>query len=325
MYSLIDIKNVHLEVTNKCQASCPMCARNAQGGIANPWFELHNEITLSQFIEWFPVDFIKNLDRLYMCGNLGDPVVAKDTLEIFKYLRQQNPTMSLSMNTNGSARDEAWWQALAQTNVQVIFGIDGLADTHHLYRVGTDWNKIIANATVFIAAGGNAEWHMLGFQHNEHQVDAARDMSISLGFANFQFKNTSRFRESQLRVLTKEGKTSHILYPSTKSKIITTAIKAVDPTEKVSIHCKAQKDNSVYINSLGQVIPCCWLDDNAMVAIHPSKIDMRDNDVEFKSLSNTKIEDAIGFEKIASMWNSTPLKECSRQCGKIDKFSAQFG
>ena len=26
--------------------------------------------------------FVKQLDTMYMCGNLGDPIVAKDTLEI---------------------------------------------------------------------------------------------------------------------------------------------------------------------------------------------------------------------------------------------------
>ena len=29
---------------------------------------------------------IKQLDTMYMCGNLGDPIVAKDTLEIFQIL-----------------------------------------------------------------------------------------------------------------------------------------------------------------------------------------------------------------------------------------------
>ena len=82
MYNLEDIKSVHLELTSKCQASCPMCARNIQG-LDNPWLEL-DEISLAQFKEWFPVDFIKQLDRLFMCGNLGDPIIARDTLEIFQ-------------------------------------------------------------------------------------------------------------------------------------------------------------------------------------------------------------------------------------------------
>ena len=85
MYSLSDIKSIHLEVTSKCQASCPMCVRNIQGGIDSPNLKIA-EITLYQFKEWFPVNFIKQLDKVYMCGNTGDPIIAKDTLKIFEYL-----------------------------------------------------------------------------------------------------------------------------------------------------------------------------------------------------------------------------------------------
>ena len=40
-------------------------------------------------------------------------IVARDTLEIIQYFREYNPH-KLSMNTNGGAKDEAWWKELAQ-------------------------------------------------------------------------------------------------------------------------------------------------------------------------------------------------------------------
>ena len=48
------------------------------------------------------------------------PIIAKDTLEIFKYFREHNPNIWLSMNTNAGARDETWWAQLAKT-----FGLHG--------------------------------------------------------------------------------------------------------------------------------------------------------------------------------------------------------
>ena len=98
MYSLEEIKVVHLEITSKCQAKCPMCSRNLQGGQVNPMIELE-EITLEQFKNWFPIEFITQLDSLYMCGNLGDPVIAKDTLEIYQYLRENNPNILSDVKT----------------------------------------------------------------------------------------------------------------------------------------------------------------------------------------------------------------------------------
>ena len=36
MYRYQDINTVHLEITQKCQAACPMCDRNMNGGADNP-------------------------------------------------------------------------------------------------------------------------------------------------------------------------------------------------------------------------------------------------------------------------------------------------
>ena len=40
MYKLEDIKQIHLEITQKCQAACPMCDRNQNGGALNPHINL---------------------------------------------------------------------------------------------------------------------------------------------------------------------------------------------------------------------------------------------------------------------------------------------
>ena len=64
----------------------------------------------------------------------------------------------LSMNTNGGARDEEYWAELAKVFCRmgaVIFSIDGLKDTTHLYRQKVNWNNVMRNAKAFINAGGS--------------------------------------------------------------------------------------------------------------------------------------------------------------------------
>ncbi len=198
MYHYADIRTVHLEVTEKCNLSCPMCARNINGGEQNPWIH-DNELSLEDIKQIFPNDFIKQLNHIYMCGNFGDPIIAKDTLEIFRHFRSMNSDILLSMNTNGSARQESWWVELASilgNNGHVIFSIDGLEDTNHLYRRNSDFTRIMKNAKAFIEAGGNAHWEYLVFAHNEHQVDRARDLADSMGFTKFQLKKSARFFSS---------------------------------------------------------------------------------------------------------------------------------
>ena len=60
MYRYEDIREVHLEVTQKCQAACPMCDRNMNGGKDNPHIT-NAEITLQKAKKIFKPDFIKQL------------------------------------------------------------------------------------------------------------------------------------------------------------------------------------------------------------------------------------------------------------------------
>jgi len=320
MYNLADIKTIHLEVTSRCQASCPMCARNIQGGIDNPFMTV-TEITIEQFKTWFSAGFIQQLDRLFMCGNLGDPIVAKDTLKIFEYLREINPTISLSMNTNGSAKSQSFWKSIAGLGVHVRFGIDGLEDTHSLYRIGTHFDKIIDNACNFIQAGGNATWDMLIFEHNKHQVNDCKQLSVELGFKQFVSKNTARFRDEQLNVLNKEGQTIHILYPTDRSKQI------LVNKEVKTISCKVQKEKSLYVSATGIVSPCCWLDNEWQSPNNPNRIDYMDKigtrlDLHKHTLAELFKQNM--FTKIENTWACDPLKECAKQCGEVDRFHEQF-
>lgn len=195
MYKYDDIRVVHLEMTEACNASCPMCARNLNGGEVNPYLT-GAELTIADVEQIFPVDFVKQLDRLYMCGNYGDPAVARDTLEAFAYFRANNPNINLSMHTNGSMKKPEWWSELAGVigrKGYVIFGLDGLEDTNHLYRQGTVWPNIMRNVEAFIQAGGRARWDYIVFAHNEHQVEEARALAEKMGFEKFNVKKSNRF------------------------------------------------------------------------------------------------------------------------------------
>lgn len=326
MYKLEDIKDIHLEITNKCQARCPMCPRRINGGVLNPLIRLE-EIDLITFKKWFNPNFIKQLTSLFMCGNLGDPIIAKDCLEIFEYIRDCNPKIQLKMHTNGSARDTFWWSQLAKVNVKVVFGIDGLADTHHLYRISTDWNKIIENSKSFINSGGIAEWHMLVFKHNEHQIQDCQELSKNLGFQNFQIKHTTRFEKGKFHVLDETGKTINILYPTDKSKEMMTKVVKFLTDSNPEIKCKAQNFKQFYVSANGNISPCCWLDFDWILPKQDTRIDYMDQIGYFPNLHNNSLEEIFNkdfFKQIENTWNNDPLMECSKQCGNFDKCGAQF-
>lgn len=317
---------MHLEITSKCQARCPMCPRRLHGGPLLDGMYL-KEIDLGTFVDWFPRDFVRQLKHVYMCGNLGDPMIANDTLEIFGYMRETNPEISLQMHTNGSGRSEQWWQALAGLGVKTVFGIDGLEDTHALYRINTDWHRVIHNASTFIKAGGHARWDMLVFAHNEHQVDDCETMSRELGFEGFSVKHTTRFRDGKFDVIDDDYNLRHTLYPSRKS------LEMIDPARKAqseimpTITCKARADSAIYVAANGNVSPCCWLDMEWIPKHSDSRLDYMIKIKQVPNLNTHTLEqifDSGYFDRIQDAWSTCGLKECSKQCGSFDKLNRQF-
>lgn len=234
-----------------CQAACPACARELDAEFDQ---RQHNHLTVAQIKEQFSEDAIRGLDKMFMCGNYGDPAAGKHTLDIYRYFRSINPTIVLGMNTNGAVQNIAWWSELAgilnQPQDYVVFSIDGLQDTNHVYRRNVAWNKLMDNAETFIAAEGSAHWDMLVYQHNEHQVDACEQLARDMGFTWFRAKVSRRPLVAKLA------------YPQTWDRLQYTPGK---------IDCHAVKESSIYIDAQARVSPCCWLGARQSNFIHDIK------------------------------------------------------
>lgn len=191
------IEQVHWEPTDKCNSACPMCSRYDHKGNESPTLE-NAEWTLDDFKKTWTVDFLKDLKKILACGNYGDPCVCREFVDIYEYCREVNPDIELACNTNASLRNTDWWYRLGKVIVKrgdyCTFSLDGLEDTNHLYRRNTNWTKIMENAKAFIDAGGIAHWDFIVFEHNEHQVEKAKELAKSMGFKNFNVKRTTRWQ-----------------------------------------------------------------------------------------------------------------------------------
>ena len=279
---LRDIKVLHIEPTTACNAACPQCAREQ-----DPAFDKTklDHLTLAQVQSHFSDDAIRGLDKMFMCGDYGDPAAGQHTLEIFRYFRQVNPTITLGMNSNGSLRNISWWQELAgllnQERDYVIWSLDGLEDTNHIYRVNTIWSKIMENAEAFIRAGGRAHWEMLVYKHNEHQVKDCRDLAKRMCFHWFRTKVSRRFALYPVE----------FLKPPTELLIPTRNF--ANSNNHSDIKCQALNDNSRYLSAKGILHPCCWLGGYG---------------------ANNTLDK---FEEIQKSWQTTPHPVCQRTCATV--------
>ena len=354
MYNYNEIKTIHLEVTQNCQASCPMCDRNMNGEGINPHINL-DELSLVDCMNIFPPQFVKQLETMYMCGNLGDPIVARDTLEIFRYFRKHNDNMWLSMNTNGGAKDANWWKELAVVLGRmgaVIFSVDGLEDTNHIYRQGVVWKNVERNMRAFINAGGRARWDFLIFEHNQHQVEEAENLAKHWGCEKFIKKKTGRFVDAKTnkkeshQAKNKKGKeTAKLKKPDVKyqNKALTkqeTILKKYGSMDNyydaAPINCKVAKEKSLFITAEGLALPCCWTAGRMYKWWHEDPyVEQIWDFIPSKKKLNAKhglkkVFDTGIFENIKNSWEEPScsqgkLKVCSMKCGaEFDPFTEQF-
>jgi MoaA/NifB/PqqE/SkfB family radical SAM enzyme len=253
-------------------------------------------------------------------GNLGDFASAKDALEIIDYVSDHN--VPVKINTNGSARTAAWWAKLARPTVIVGFALDGLADTHNLYRQDTDWFKIIENAKSLIAAGGRAWWRFIPFNHNRHQQDLCEEMASDLGFEHFE--NIYDGRDNG-PVFDRTGKFSHRIGHDSGASNITPdiapllqnhitwydakTIRHPRDTQQLDVRCIHKVNREIYIAADGSVYPCCYLGFYPQTMHHPGNKELRELVHQNNALQYPLEHCMQWFEKIEQSWQHTSIAQ----------------
>ena len=331
-----NINRINAELTNYCNAACPMCARYYIDGklVAD---KVNNKHTTLEFLkEKIGLDVVRRLRHFTSCGNFGDGAMNPECVEIYRWLREVNPNIGLQLHSNGGARNKEFWTAMAEIGVEVTFAIDGMDDTNHLYRRNVKWPKLIENVKAFISAGGKANWEMLVFKHNEKQIESCRKLSESMGFQNFNSKQSSRWAdftsEGEWRDLTEIKLDTHSLEKSTymeapgigqggnSQKENTGADKFKE--SKINCYAHQVKKNfvEIYLAANGDVSPCCWLGDLSM---HESKNIIQDH--KKVNLNHTSLENILAgdyfkqLEKgIRGDANAHRLQTCYFTCGVKD-------
>jgi len=265
MYTIDQIKHVHLEISSRCNAACPLCPRNFYGYEYNDGYVEH-DMSLLEAQTIFQPQFLKQLEEIYVNGNFGDIVMNREATDILDHFRSHNPDLLIKISTNGGARDRDFWVSLAQLGARVIFCLDGLEDTHSLYRRNTSYHTVLKNAETFIRAGGYAVWKMIEFDHNLHQRAQAKDLSVALGFREFVTVDHGR---SDAPVFDKDQKLTHVIgkpqiiefhtlwQQRTQDLVLLEDI--IHDRKPAQIECEVKKKKSIYISSTGDVYPCCFL------------------------------------------------------------------
>jgi len=334
MISLEEITHLHMEFSSLCNARCPLCPRNLYGYPYNRGYE-ETSLTLELIKKSFSPDFIKQLNMILINGNFGDFTANLESINIIKYFKEHNPNLTVQISTNGSARNAEFWAELGKfTNTKIEFCLDGLEDTHHLYRQDTDFNKIIENAKTYIASGGYAVWKMIKFDHNQHQIAEAQQRSLEYGFNEFRLEDHGR---NSGPVFDRKGNLVHIMgdwdahtniediiaFHADKTKKYKYPI--YNPKRKLDCFTKTAK--SIYIAADGRIYPCCYMGFSPLTydkGFHGFVNSQIKPLIQNNNLHETTLEEAIRwFSKVESSWTKTSVKDgrliqCDIACGKLE-------
>lgn len=342
------ISQVHFEPTQGCNASCPMCDRNVNGGIVN--HHLTNATwSYTDFVNSIDPEFIEQINFFYSCGNHGDPILCNDLIYIYEWMKRINPSLRILTTTNGGARSTQWWEDLAGLS-EVNFSVDGLEDTNHLYRQGVKWEKVEENISTFCDAGGKAKWTFLVFRHNEHQVEDARRWSRALGVSEFIVKKSGRYintatlteKEGHQAQNKKGEKQQYLEQPIAeqyknkelpKFKKIEQKYGSFDKYLDVcNIDCKAIKKKEIYISAEGYTFPCCWLAGQPYKWWRKEKegdVHTMIGNYDLINIKKTPLKQIVKggfFNRVEHSWDKeNRLKTCALKCNsQYDPFRAQW-
>lgn len=165
-------KGLNIDITHRCALECPRCQRQTQ-------FRDRGQKVYGVDIS---LEDIKKLAAHYkcfdFCGQLSDPVHHPKFIEILAYLKSVN--VKCYVHNASSAKSLDWyikaWKA--NTSATWIFGIDGLPNESHKYRVNQDGEKlfkIMCESQKYLNT--RSVWQYIIFNYNEDHLEEAKKMA----------------------------------------------------------------------------------------------------------------------------------------------------
>jgi MoaA/NifB/PqqE/SkfB family radical SAM enzyme len=185
---ILDFKNLHVGITNRCRLLCPVCARTSIGGrFIQNMFDLDQEHFTKFLVDSEP-------ETILFCGNWGDPVYAKDFISTVREVKRNNPKCKVAIHTNGSGKSTEWWEELISVlnDCDVLhFSIDGTPDNFNTYRINAKWDDVENAAKSCIAYkkkqgyGPSITWKYIVFSYNQDSILEAYKLSKAMNFDDF--------------------------------------------------------------------------------------------------------------------------------------------
>jgi MoaA/NifB/PqqE/SkfB family radical SAM enzyme len=316
--TLLSHRRLHIELSSKCTLKCPRCPRTE----LKPEL-LNREISLLEFQRAFTADLLSEIDEITFCGDIGDPIYARDFLDIIRYIKASRFDTHLVIVTNGSYKDSSWWIELGEmlnNDDTVTFSVDGWDQrSNERYRVNSNFESII-NGAKALRANSNCimNWSAIYFSFNEKEMGHIQHLAESLGFDTFNSVQSTKFDGQYLINGTDP------LKPSTHYVTQGTYHVARIPLSERRVNtyrwagrmrhpwAKCMNDEKeMFINVDGLVFPCPWFNSGY---IYNDFVEKYRDQISIKTRTLKEILADPLWEELYTRFEIAPLDICKLKC-----------
>lgn len=332
MKYLEKVTKIQAEISNFCNATCIGCRRVDHKTLTTK-YEIVNTptsfLSLDIIEKCISDPILDSITEFEFCGTIDEPFAHPKFLEILDVLYKHRPNMFIRIHTNGAIRDSNFYKQLAESLLrfkkhEVRFALDGLKESHRLYR-DIDFDKIVENATVFISSNGYATWQMLEFPWNSHEVSKCEEMATMLKFKRFVVRR-DRTISSTIPVETIKNLRNNKTLSVKKVRDTTYRI----PDEDKEISCHFQKEGMVFLDWEGTIHPCCFMANPKLTRVAGKDVQLEEVfskfEDEFNSLKKHTLTEILEHKwysnDLVDSWNNSfkdnnpKLLFCHYSCGK---------
>ena len=164
---MISNKTINICTTSRCLLRCPKCIRQTSPDYRTRGHDMPIDVA-RKYAEYF--------EHILFCGQKSDPIYHEQFDELVFAVKHRD----VSIATNGTGKSLEWYEniQLIKPDITWIFGLDGLPEESHKYRIGQDGVQVF-EAMKFLAKDPRTKviWQYIPFNYNEDHIEEAKELA----------------------------------------------------------------------------------------------------------------------------------------------------
>jgi len=289
----------------------------------------------------FTKEELFNYHHIQLCPTWGDHMMHPHALEIVEHFLSSAPRIIVTINTNGSMRDELYWWKLCSLAVRyksryndrrliLVFAVDGInQEMHGLYRRNTDLQKVLDHVKICSEFKDRVivETQTVLFKHNQEHLEEITSLCKKYGSEKHSSVISDRFRKNNTYTFYDENNIELSLQEVTNDwadnfKKQGAQINKTGIPSLVSMPtCGWSLTNTLNINFDGNVWPCCFFG-NASIMENKKWIEHHPFARKYYNYNNNIYEKNLK-DILSNLWwkelpyviqSENPIRNCSYSC-----------